>query len=177
MPAINHQLAARDGQVTDGGNPSVLKALIALAVITTVLLAGIATYALIKVARKRTAASKQSSKADNQWRRLTIETMGTTHTLQEKRSLMDSSSPPSSPLVPEIRITLPDEVDKTTGRPQSGRVVVVRMGENASVGLEPLMQAKQEEQLPAYEKIAGIGKFDFEELDLEKMGGLKEKGA
>src|ERR1700760_4444311 len=147
MPVINH-LVARDSS-----NPAMLKALIALAVITTCLISGITTFTLLRLARRRRAASAAKRKTDSQWRRLTIETMGHTATLsQEKRSLIDgSSSPPTSPIVPEIRITLPDEVDKKTGRPQSGRVVVVRMGENASVGLEPLEQVlRLDEQLPAY---------------------------
>jgi hypothetical protein len=157
MPVI-HRLVARDLN-----DPAMLKALIALAVITTSLLFSIVGYATFKLIKRRSAA-RQPSQPDN-YRRLTIETMGV-HS-REKQSLMDSSSPPASPsLVPEIRITFPDEVDRT-GRPQSGRVVVVRMGENASVGLEPFHA-----QLPAYEKIEG-SKFD--DLDLESIGGLKEK--
>lgn len=79
----------------------------------------------------------------------------------EKQGLM--SSPPSSP-VPEIRITFPDEVDEA-GKHQSGRVVVVRVGEH-SVGLEPV-----HEDLPAYQSESDR----FDSLDLDRMGGLKEK--
>lgn len=81
-----------------------------------------------------------------------------------------ASSPSSLPLspdnVPEIRITFPDEQDEA-GRPKSGRVVVVRVGETG-VGLEPL----RDEQLPAYEKESGER---FHSLDMERIGGLKEK--
>ncbi|KAF2640900.1 hypothetical protein P280DRAFT_469585 [Massarina eburnea CBS 473.64] len=84
---------------------------------------------------------------------------------QEKQNLMDnSSSPPTSP-VPEIRITFPDEVDES-GRKQSGRVVVVRVGEH-SVGLEPL-----NEDLPPYQNDEDDR---FDSLDLDRIGGLKEK--
>jgi len=88
----------------------------------------------------------------------------------EKSSLTsNSSSPPLSPAnVPEIRITFPDEQDES-GRPKSGRVVVVRVGEHG-VGLEPL----RDEQLPAYEKEAGER---FHSIDMERIGGLKEKSS
>lgn len=85
---------------------------------------------------------------------------------QEKQDLMaNSSSPPPSP-VPEIRITFPDEVDET-GKRQSGRVVIVRVGDH-SVGLEPL-----QEDLPPYQRDASDR---FDSLDLDRIGGLKEKG-
>ncbi|KAL6870022.1 hypothetical protein ACO1O0_001357 [Amphichorda felina] len=82
--------------------------------------------------------------------------------------LANPNSPPHSPdNVPEIHITFPDEQDDE-GRHRSGRVLVVRVGDNASVGLEPM----QEEQLPAYEKEAKNG---FYSLDMDQIGGLKEK--
>ncbi|KAF2786244.1 hypothetical protein K505DRAFT_330484 [Melanomma pulvis-pyrius CBS 109.77] len=85
---------------------------------------------------------------------------------QEKQDLMaNSSSPPPSP-VPEIRITFPDEVDES-GRRQSGRVLVVRVGEH-NVGLEPL----NEDDLPPYQRDASDR---FDSLDLDRIGGLKEK--
>jgi cbb3-type cytochrome oxidase subunit 3 len=85
---------------------------------------------------------------------------------QEKQSLMsNSSSPPPSP-VPEIRITFPDEVDEA-GKRQSGRVVVVKVGEH-SVGMEPL----REEDLPAYQRDASDR---YDSLDLDRIGGLTEK--
>lgn len=80
--------------------------------------------------------------------------------------LQNPNSPPHSPdNVPEIHITFPDEADDH-GRPQSGRVVVVRVGDNATVGLEPM----HDEQLPAYEK-----ETKFHSLDMDRIGGLKEK--
>lgn len=85
----------------------------------------------------------------------------------EKSSMMSNpASPPLSP-VPEIRITFPDEHDEA-GRPKSGRVVVVRVGDNGVQGLEPV----HDEQLPAYQKETG-GRFAS--VDLDRVGGLKEK--
>ncbi|PHH85231.1 hypothetical protein CDD83_718 [Cordyceps sp. RAO-2017] len=82
--------------------------------------------------------------------------------------LQNPNSPPHSPdNVPEIHITFPDEHDDQ-GRPQSGRVLVVRVGDNATVGLEPM----HDEQLPAYEKEA---KGQFHSIDMDQIGGLKEK--
>jgi hypothetical protein len=102
-------------------------------------------------------------------RRLTITTTpyGRTSSIyvyDEKASILNNgASSPASP-VPEIRITFPDEHDEA-GRPKSGRVLVVRVGETG-VGLEPL---KEDEQLPAYEKQG------FQSIDIERIGGLKEK--
>ncbi|KAL6851579.1 hypothetical protein J3F83DRAFT_666862 [Trichoderma novae-zelandiae] len=82
--------------------------------------------------------------------------------------LRTPGAPPHSPdNVPEIHITFPDEQDEQ-GRPKSGRVVVVRVGENATVGLEPM----HDEQLPAYEKETN---GQFYSVDMDKIGGLKEK--
>ncbi len=81
--------------------------------------------------------------------------------------LANPQQPPHSPdNVPQIHITFPDEQDDQ-GRPLSGRVVVVRVGDT-TVGLEPL----HDEQLPAYEKES---KSQFYAIDIEKIGGLKEK--
>ena len=81
--------------------------------------------------------------------------------------LMNPNAPPHSPdNIPQIHITFPDEQDDH-GRPKSGRVVVVRLGEQAAtVGMAPV------EQLPAYEKEA---KSQFYSIDMNHIGGLKEK--
>lgn len=105
---------------------------------------------------------------------LTIETShnGRSSTIYISRDgqpmLANPNSPPHSPdNVPEIHITFPDEQDDE-GKCKSGRVLVVRVGDNATVGLEPM----HEEQLPAYEKEAKNG---FYSLDMDQIGGLKEK--
>ncbi|CAM1505434.1 Fc.00g110710.m01.CDS01 [Cosmosporella sp. VM-42] len=82
--------------------------------------------------------------------------------------LANPNSPPHSPdNVPEIRVTFPDEQDDQ-GRLKGGRVLVVRVGDNATIGMEPV----REEQLPAYEKEA---KGQFYSIDMDQIGGLKEK--
>ena len=81
--------------------------------------------------------------------------------------LANPHSPPHSPdNVPEIHITFPDEQDDQ-GQHKNGRVVVVRVGDNATVGLEPI-----DEQLPAYEKESS---GQFYAIDMDRIGGLKEK--
>jgi len=92
----------------------------------------------------------------------------TTPAFNEKESLMRAASVPTSPDVPEIRITFPEEVDSETGKRTSGRVVVVKVGEH-SVGMEPV---RDSEDLPPYQQREN-GRF--ESLDLDRMGGLKEK--
>lgn len=77
---------------------------------------------------------------------------------------MNEGSPPGSP-IPEIRITFPEEVDEG-GRRKSGRVVVVRVGEH-TVGMEPV-----NDNLPPYQQ---KDSDRYESLDLDRMGGLKEK--
>jgi hypothetical protein len=170
MPAF---LVVRDDMSQSSSSnltPTMLKLLIALFVlvaVATILVITLSTLRLVRRSRQNSTGDSTEKITSSSYKRLTIETINTpAYVIQEKRDLIEnSSSPPPSPL-PEIRITFPDEVDKT-GRPQSGRVVVVRMGENSAVGLEPL-----EEQLPPYQKGEG-GRF--QSLDLERMGGLKEK--
>lgn len=108
-------------------------------------------------------------------RGLTIETShdGRSSTIYISRDgkpmLSNPSSPPHSPdNVPEIHITFPDEQDDQ-GRPKSGRVLVVRVGDNATVGLEPM---RSDDQLPAYEKESKGG---FYSVDMDQIGGLREK--
>ncbi|KAK5167252.1 hypothetical protein LTR04_000103 [Oleoguttula sp. CCFEE 6159] len=107
---------------------------------------------------------EKPSKLSNH-RRLTIRPSESVYVYQERQSLIaNSSSPPSSP-VPEIRITFPEEVDEA-GKRQSGKVVVVRVGET-SVRLEPLV-----ESLPPYQESESDR---FQSVDLDRIGGLKEK--
>ena len=84
----------------------------------------------------------------------------------EKMNLIHNSSSPPSTAVPEIHITFPDEEGKTGL--QKGRVVVVHVTESGSVGMEPL----NPETLPPYQKEDADR---FQSLDLERIGGLREK--
>lgn len=79
--------------------------------------------------------------------------------------LATSDAPPPMSPVPEIRITLPEEMDHTGNR-RSGRVVVVHVGES-TVGYEPY-----DEKLPPYQHSESER---FQSLDLDRIGGLKEK--
>jgi len=84
----------------------------------------------------------------------------------EKMNLIHNSSSPPSATVPEIHITFPDEEGKSGH--QKGRVVVVHITDSGSVGMEPLVR----ESLPPYQKDDAER---FQSLDLERIGGLKEK--
>jgi hypothetical protein len=161
-------------------NSSVVNLLIALLVLVFVGLVAFALLVLLRRMRRQkrmmneTLPQYQDVKRTGNHRRLTIQTTngnGRSSVIvvdnNGKPMLANPQSPPHSPdNVPEIHITFPDEQDDQ-GRPLSGRVVVVRVGET-SVGLEPL----NDEQLPAYEKES---KTQFYAIDMDKIGGLKEK--
>jgi hypothetical protein len=168
------QLLVVRGDDKEGVDPTMVSLLVSLLVLVILGLALIGALFFLRHVRKTKKAAAELplyEKRQSGHRRLTITTSpygkGRESVLvyQEKQDLMaNSSSPPSSP-VPEIRITFPDEVD-SAGKRQSGRVVVVRVGEH-SVGLEPLR-----EDLPPYQRDSSDR---FDSLDLDRMGGLKEK--
>lgn len=114
-----------------------------------------------------------SSNSNKNHHRLTIETRNARSSVvlynkDGRPMLANPNSPPHSPdNVPEIHITFPEEEDEA-GRRKSGRVVVVRVGDGAAVGLEPL----DEDQLPAYEKESSS---HFYSIDMDDIGGLREK--
>lgn len=133
-------------------------------------------YAVRKFRRSRAIARQQlptheTAASRSNHRRLTITATpygrnSSVYVYDEKSSMVSSSPPLSPDDVPEIRITFPDEQDES-GRRKSGRVVVVKIGEKGSVGMEPV-----NEDLPAYEKETG-GRFHS--IDMDRIGGLKEK--
>jgi hypothetical protein len=89
----------------------------------------------------------------------------------EKDAFLNSPTfaPPRSGL-PEIHITFPDEDRDVNEKRHSGRVVVVRVSENGGIGLAPYVEPGEQktgEGLPPYR--------EFMSLDLEKLGGLREK--
>jgi hypothetical protein len=162
-----HSFVVRD-DASIAMTPTMLNLLIALVVLLAmviVLVGGLLLLRSIRRSRKE-RGERLPTYSENPTRNNRGLTIGTpTYVAAEKQSLIDNSaSPPPSP-VPEIRITLPEEVDNY-GKRTSGRVVVVRVGET-SVGLEPV-----NENLPPYQS-NDAGRF--QSLDLERMGGLKEK--
>jgi hypothetical protein len=148
--------------------------LVVLLVLLIVMLGLVAT--LLCMRQRRRAARRQqllpmydekrlSTSTTSSHRRVMVRPSESIYVYQEKQSLIaNSSNPPSlSSELPEIRITFPEEYDEA-GKRQSGRVVVVRVGET-SYGLEPAS-----DDLPAY----GEGER-FQSLDLDRIGGLVEK--
>ncbi|WEW61534.1 hypothetical protein PRK78_007024 [Emydomyces testavorans] len=159
-------------------SPTTVNLLISLLVL---ILTGIILVAVLLLLRKKRRAMKNSdlpmykeqSNGPAHHRRLTITAVPysgkfeSVYVIDEKRNLVEnSSSPPASP-VPEIRITFPEEEDKN-GKCRPGSVVVVRIGEKGGIGLEPYS-----ESLPPYQ---ADNSDRFQSLDLDRMGGLKEKG-
>lgn len=160
-----------DGNAQDGlSTPTVdlLISLLVLILLALALVGGLLVLRRKRQARKESLLPVHNGQVPASPRRLTI-TAGKTDSVivyDEKRALMEnSSSPPQSP-VPEIRITFPEEEDES-GKRKSGRMVVVRISEAGSVGLEPC-----NEELPPYQT-TDTGRFHS--LDIERMGGLKEK--
>lgn len=167
---IKH-LAARDSGLNTT-HVALLISLLMLVLLGLILIGALLFLRSIRRARKQAEADAQLplyEKRQSNHSRLTITAMPykgreSVVVVSEKSNLMSPTSPPASP-VPEIRITFPDEVDES-GKRQSGRVVVVRVGEH-SVGLEPV-----NEDLPPYQRDASDR---FDSLDLDRIGGLKEK--
>lgn len=175
MISVLPRLVPRDGSDNgdDGLSPDIVNLLIALLVLVLVLFVLIGGLLVLRRRRqkKQPVLPVHNGQSVSNPRRLTISTPPSAKTesvlvYDEKRSLMEnSSSPPDSP-VPEIHITFPEEEDES-GKRKSGRVVVVRISEGGGVGLEPY-----QEQLPPYQA-SDAGRF--QSLDIERMGGLKEK--
>ncbi|KAK3671091.1 hypothetical protein LTR78_009052 [Recurvomyces mirabilis] len=114
---------------------------------------------------KRLSTASTASTSTSSHRRVMVRPNESVYVYQEKVAMLQPPSPTTE--VPEIRITFPEEFD-ASGKRQSGRVVVVKVGET-SIGLEPVMVAEQE-KLPAYEM-----EGRWQSLDLERIGGLVEK--
>ena len=161
MPPISHTMA------------TLLTVLLVLIIVSVCLVGTLIFLRQRRKARKHSEAPPpyqekrgSTSSTHSHHRRVTVRPSQSIHIYNEKQLFEDSCEPPSptSPL-PEIRITFPEEID-ATGKRQSGRVVVVHVGDS-SVGLEPLS-----EKLPAYYQSEG-GRF--QSIDLERVGGLMEK--
>jgi len=81
---------------------------------------------------------------------------------------MENSWGPSSSPVPEIHITFPEEEEDSAGKKKGGCIVVVRIGDSGAIGMEPVSQ----DELPPYHS---TNAERFQSLDLDRMGGLREK--
>lgn len=175
MIGLSPKLFARDSN-DDGLSPAMVDLLIALLVLVLI---GLALVAGLLVLRRKRQNRKLSElpihngecMPPSHQRRLTISASPGAKTesvlvYDEKRSLMEDTSAPPANAVPEIRITFPEEEDDA-GKRKSGRMVVVRISDAGGVGLEPC-----NEELPPYQSSDADR---FHSLDIERMGGLKEK--
>ncbi|MCJ1258491.1 hypothetical protein MMC24_006324 [Lignoscripta atroalba] len=179
MNTINRIVVRDDADYPNALTPTIVNLLIALLSLVFVAICCIGGLFILRANRK-SRQRKQSelplhnstSKRTSNHRRLTITATPYGRRSEsiciynEKQTLIkNSATPPHSP-IPEIRITFPEEEDDA-GKRKSGRVVVVRISETGGVGLEPY-----EENLPPYQT---TDSDRFQSLDLERMGGLKEK--
>jgi len=173
-----HKLVVRDDPMSNGAlTPTMVNLLVGLLGLVFLGLTLVALFFILRQNRKSRKQSElplynESSSKTSNHRRLTItatpygQRSESVYVCNEKQTLVASPcGTPTSP-IPEIRITFPEEED-AFGKRKSGRVVVVRIGETG-VGLEPY----SEDDLPPYQN-SDAGKF--QSLDLERMGGLKEK--
>ena len=177
-----HQFVARQDDQASGQNVSesvTTKLLIVLLVLALVISACVGALWYLRIRRKNQNAllpvhedGKLTPKRSNH-RRLSGVTISSSIPFSrrasqsglvenEKQDLARSSPSPPPGNLPQIRITLPEEVDND-GKRQSGRVVVVNIGENGNVGVE-------DEKLPPYP-----ANERFVSIDLERVGGLHEK--
>lgn len=179
MPAI-HRLLPRSSPEDEKVAVNSAITEILLAFLFLFLVSIILTFTLLHIRQKKrleestTGALAKCPNGSSPWlpnhKRLTITarpvwTADSVCSRQEKQGLLPPlPATPDSP-VPEIRITFPEEFD-ASGKRQSGRVVVVRLGDSG-VALEPVP-----ENLPPY---PGHESDQFDSLDLERIGGLKEK--
>lgn len=170
---ISHvmNLVRRDTDQSATINHTMLNLLVVLLVLVLLVLLLVAS--LLYMRQRRRARSQtmlplydekraSTSSTSSHHRRVMVRPSESIYVYEEKK-LSSEDSPPPSP-IPEIRITFPEEID-ASGKRQSGRVVVVRVGDS-SMGLEPVA-----ETLPSYEKDGER----FHSLDLERIGGLVEK--
>lgn len=156
--------------------PAMYKLLIALLVLVIIALFLVAGLLFLRRRRRQANAGstlpmynekrESTSSTSSHHRRSHARPSHSIHIYHDKPDLDEKSSRPSTPgsPVPEIRITFPEEVDDS-GKRQSGRVVVVHVGDSG-VGMSPV-----DEKLPAYDTEAGR----MQSVDLERVGGLVEK--
>ena len=160
-PQLNHTMV------------TLLTILLVLAIVTILLAGALLFFRQRKKARRAQNPPAyddkriSTSSTHSNHRRVNVRPSQSIHIYHDKELQVDDSSEPSTPnSLPEIHITFPEEVD-AAGKRQSGRVVVVHVGDSG-VGLEPV----GDEKLPSYYQTEG-GRF--QSIDLERIGGLDEK--
>lgn len=164
-------LIKRDAAVESTYDSTMYTLLVVLIVLLIVTFVSVFTLLFVRYRRRSRQSqelpmyTEKGASLRSNHRRVTVRPTESIYILQEKQNLLDNSDAPPSPTtsVPEIRIHFPEETD-STGKRQSGRVVVVHVGEKG-VGLEPC-----DDKLPSYSQSER-----FQSLDLERIGGLKEK--
>lgn len=172
------QLLRRDSSLTGNDNEfGAPMGSLLFVFFTLMLLASVLAVTLLYLRRKRVARQQAgllpSYHASSHHRSVSmtnIPTLGHNDSVfvyDEKMNLIANSSSPPSSAVPEIRVTFPD-YEGNHSASHSGRVVVVHVTDTGSIGMSPLAQ----EQLPAYQRSDAER---FQSLDLNRMGGLREK--
>lgn len=166
MAPINfHNLVVRDDNDSATIDDSTLFHLL-IALVALLLVGSLCVGALffLRAIRRRRAANQDTEKQAPRQSHRRARHPPSISIVTEKEAFLQEDSPPSSP-VPEIRITFPEEQGKDGKR--SSRVVVVKISDQGSIGYEPY-----QEHLPAYQNEDGER---FHSLDLDSIGGLKEK--
>lgn len=171
MMAVIPQLVARSGNYIENDDAAMTSTMMNLLIALIILFAvGLLCIGVLLMLRSRRKAKKLDEKSQRpasriSHRRLAANTSPINIYGSEKEILVEKDPDSPSSSVPEIRITFPEE-DETGNKRISGRVVVVKISDKGGVGLEPY----NEDQLPPYQIEERL-----QSLDLERMGGLKEK--
>jgi len=174
--SLNDETPRVTGSSTDDNLPTyemnhlvfVFSTLLLLAVLSSLLF-----YAMRRKRLAREAAVLPTYHQVSHHRSASISNFNTGHrnesvfVYDEKMNLIHNSGNPPTTAIPEIHITFPDDDEKSGGN-QKGRVVVVHITDTGSVGMEPLSR----DNLPPYQKEDADR---FQSLDLERIGGLREK--
>lgn len=163
-------LAKRDDDDKVGLSSTTINLLISLLVLVLFALSLLAALLVLRQKRRSNQAKSElplynDRASKSHQRSVTISTNRPGTIIDEKRDLYENPSSPTNS-IPEIRITFPDEEDEF-GKRKAGHVVVVQITDKGGIGLKPC-----EETLPSYQD---NGTERFQSLDLERMGGLKEK--
>lgn len=181
MNSLKHLLPRDPPDFVDDGTYGPGMGSLVFIFFSLVLVASVLALALICLRRKRIAARQQQNQSllpsyhnhsahHRSASRSNIPTIGRNDSIfvyDEKMNLIANSSSPPSSAVPEIRLTFPDE-EGNSGQQQTGRVVVVHVTDTGSIGMAPLYQ----EPLPPYQRSDADR---FQSLDLDRIGGLREK--